>query len=49
MKNIRSKTPGPGFYNIPSSFAVTPNYVGINNEFRKTDLFVSNLMTIVPT
>ena len=34
MKNIRSKTPGPGFYNIPSSFAVTPNYVGIKNEFR---------------
>ena len=34
MKIIRSKTPGPGFYNIPSSFAVTPDYVGIKNEFR---------------
>lgn len=34
-KNKRYKTPGPGSYNIPCSFANTPLYQNINNKYRK--------------
>ena len=34
MKNLRSKTPGPGFYKLPCSFGNVPSYSGIDNGFR---------------
>ena len=34
-KDKRFKTPGPGSYYIPCSFANTPSYQSINNKFRK--------------
>lgn len=35
MKKVKNTNPGPGKYHLPCSFAVTPDYQGVENKYRK--------------